>query len=121
MKRKIVEVDLPKNGKVYFAFPTTAMLSIDAEVIVRIEEAGPRRESLLKAAIVADCLVDANGKQRFDGYDKLLRGIESAHYKEISDKLGEVFIDELPPESVDPIKNSESIPDSSQPSTSLES
>jgi hypothetical protein len=121
MKRKIVEVDLPKNGKVFFAFPTTAMLSIDAYDIVSAHEEGARRNAYIRAAMVANCLVDAKGKLVYPGYKELLEDMEAGSYAEISAEFEKQFTIENPSIKIDPIKNSESIPDSSQPSTSLES
>jgi hypothetical protein len=120
MKRKIVQAEVDGKGKVYFAFPLSAMLSIEAAEIVKLNKEGPRRTALIEMAMVADCLVDVDGKRRFDGYNAIIEGMSAEEYNAISAEFREAFTAETKPAG-DAEKNSESITDSLPPTSSPES
>jgi len=118
MKRTIIERSLPKSGTVRFAFPTTAMAVIDARELMRTVPEGPRRDALMHAAMVANCLVDENGRQIYSGYSDLLENLCSDKYAEIANDYEIVYSEQRPP-SGEQEKNSESAPISSSPTTSV--
>jgi hypothetical protein len=118
MKKTIVKRTLDKAGEVFYALPLDGWAVADAREIMQVFPEGPKREYLMQAAMVANSLCDESGKARYSGYREMLADIEAPIYGEISDAFIHVF-HESKQGSEDQVKNSESVPTSSSPTTSV--
>jgi len=118
MKRTIIKRTLEKAGEVFYALPLDGWAVADAREIMQVFPDGPKREYLLQAAMVANSLCDEDGKARYGGYREMLADIEAPIYGEISDAFIIAF-HEHKQAGMEQVKNSESAPTLSSPTTSV--
>jgi hypothetical protein len=116
---RIIPIEVEGLGEVKLRVPCSAWVTLDIPDIFQSTKHEARRMAKIEAAMIADCYVDENGNPVYDGYRDMLARLDPLVYPKLRAAALPVINSAIA--KGDAEKNSENIPDSSQPSISQES
>jgi hypothetical protein len=117
----ITKITVKDLGDVFLRLPINAWVHIDISEIMRTTPPGERLNAKITAALIANCYVDEQGKRIYENYEDMLDRMDSTHYGNLKSAAEAYIAAAMAEKPEDPEKNSETVPSSSQPSSSLAS